>query len=62
MNGQKKPITNEKKYTHISEIDLTEGKDISEILKGLDPLSRKLVAVYARGLSDMQETNSKVTV
>jgi hypothetical protein len=43
---------------HLSEEDITDGKEIYDYLEKLDPVSRLLVAVYARGLSDMQETKS----
>ncbi len=42
----------------LTEEDIIEGKEIHDYLEKLDPVSRLLVAVYARGLSDMQETKS----
>jgi hypothetical protein len=47
-----------KSVCHLSEEDITEGKEIYDYIEKLDPVSRLLVAVYARGLSDMQETKS----
>ena len=48
----------QKNHFTLSEEDITEGKEIYDYIEKLDPVSRLLVAVYARGLSDMQETKS----
>ena len=61
MSNLNEIITNDKKYTHLTERDLTEGKEINELMSGLDELSKKLILVYARGLSDMQSAGEKRT-
>jgi agmatine/peptidylarginine deiminase len=47
--------TNDKRYTHLSEQDLEDGKALTELLEGMDEQSKKLAIVYARGLRDMQD-------
>jgi hypothetical protein len=59
MSDQNKLTTNDKNYSHLTEKDLTEGKEINELMDGLDEQSKKLVLVYARGLSDMQAAGEK---
>jgi hypothetical protein len=61
MSDQNKPTTNDKNYSHLTENDLTEGKEINELMSGLDEQTKKLVLVYARGLSDMQAAGEKRT-
>ncbi len=60
MNSQKSGSVKNINYTHLSEQDLTEGKELSEMIENMDPLSRILVSVYARGLRDMQESSEKL--
>lgn len=61
MSDPSKLMTNDNKYSHLTEKDLTEGKEINELMSDLDEQSKKLVLVYARGLSDMQAAGDKRT-
>lgn len=52
-------MSDNKKYTHLTNEDITDGQDINDIMKTLDKNTQQLILVYARGLSDMQKVTKQ---
>lgn len=41
-------------YKHLTEKDTNDGKELNEVLKGLDDASKRAILIYASGIRDRQ--------
>jgi hypothetical protein len=44
-----------KRYTHLTEQDVSEAKELEEALKKLDPFARRLVLERVKGINEAYE-------
>jgi hypothetical protein len=56
---RKQPMAENKKYTHLTEEEISEGEEIHELMKNLDEFAQQLLLERARGMRQMQEIMNK---
>jgi hypothetical protein len=50
-----------KKFTHLTEKDITDAEEIRDAVKGLDPFAQRLILERIKGMQDMQTILNRKT-